>query len=168
MALVESQGWREDVARCIGRSARPIHFVGVGNELRRDDAAGLQVLSLLRRRLGGLPPLSVRLHRTSESPERVLSDIPANEGIVVFDAVQAKLGAGGIVCATLGDTRYGFFSTHNVPLRLIPGLAERKDTAFVIGIEPESLEVGEGLTLTVRRSVDSLIAEMVRQLRALP
>jgi hydrogenase maturation protease len=167
MPQVDQDGWRREVARCIACSPRPVHFVGIGNELRRDDAAGLNVVSALGRVLGALPPPWVRLH-PGEPPERVLSRIPREDGVVVIDAVQANVGPGGIVCATLDDTRYGFFATHNVPLRLIPGLTERQDTAYVIGIEPESLEVGEGLTLKVRRSVDALAAEIARQVRAWP
>jgi len=167
MSQVESEGWRQEVARCIERSPRPIHFVGIGNELRRDDAAGLNVVTALGRVLGASPPSWVKLHQ-GELAERVLSRIPREDGVVVFDAVQAKVGPGGIVCATLDDTRYGFFATHNIPLRLIPGLAERQDTAYVIGIEPESLDVGEGLTRAVKRSVDALAAEIARQVRGQP
>ena len=165
MHLTEPGAWKEGVALCIRLSARPIHFVGVGNTLRRDDAAGVQVVSSLGRRLGHALPPWVKLH-TSEAPERTLSGIPPGDGVVLFDAVRSKFAAGSVVCTTLDDTRYGFFATHNIPLRLIPGLAERQDTAYVIGIEPESIEVGEGLSPAVERSVDALVTEVMRLVRA--
>jgi hydrogenase maturation protease len=142
-----------------------MNFVGVGNGLRGDDAAGLRVVTDLERRLGRARPGWVKFPH-SEAPERSLSKIPISEGVIIFDAVQARLQAGGIVCATLSDTKYGFFATHNVPLRLIPGLAERQDSAFVIGIEPSSLNVHEGLTTPVQQSVNALVNELVSQLEA--
>jgi hydrogenase maturation protease len=160
-------GWKEEVAKCIGDSAKPINFVGVGNPLRTDDGAGLQAVSSLSRAFDGMAPPWVKIHSGVSSPERVLSKIPSTEGIIIFDAVQARLDPGGIVCATLGDTKYGFFATHNVPLKLVPGLAERKDSVFLFGIEPGSLEVGEGLTDKVRQSVHTLVAEVVKQVRTL-
>ncbi len=156
--------WRAGVARCLERSARPVHLIGVGNTFRRDDGVGIEVVSSVRRSLGHTPPRWVRLY--PDTPiERVTPRIPAEEGVILFDAVQAGLEAGRVVCATLGETDYGFFATHNVPLRLIPGLAERKDSVYMIGVVPESLELGEGLTPKVRRSAEALTAEVVRQVR---
>ena len=153
------------MALCIERSTRPIHFVGVGSVLRHDDAAGLKVVASIGRRLGATLPDWVKVHQ-KEPPERTLSRIPAKEGVVVFDAVEANMEAGGIVCTTLADTKYGFFGTHNIPLKVIPGLAERPDTVYVIGIQPQSLEVGEGLSPVVRRSVKALVEEVVERVKA--
>jgi len=165
LRLAEPGDWQGGLARCIRLSARPTHFVGLGNPLRQDDAVGIQVVSSLGRRLGSERPPWVRLH-PSEAPERTLSSIPSEEGLVLFDAVRSNLAAGSVICATLRDTRYGFFATHNLPLRLIPGLAERQDTAYVIGIEPESIWVGEGLSPVVGRSADALVTEILRLVRA--
>jgi hydrogenase maturation protease len=152
------------VADCIANSSRPLHFVGVGNHFRRDDAAGLVALASLKRSLIRPRPGWVKFHDETSS-ERALSKIPSGEGIVVFDAVESNGEPGRIVCASLADTKYGFFATHNVPLRLIPGLAERADSVFLIGVQPESIEVGEGLSATVSKSVDELVTEVARQVR---
>ncbi len=165
MGQASAGGWKAGVARCLERAGRPVHLVGVGNTLRSDDGVGIRVVSSLRRSFGSTPPNWVRLH--SDTPiERLARGIPAEDGVVLFDAVQTGAGPGEIVCAALGNTDYGFFATHNVPLRLIPGLAEREDSVYVIGIVPEYLELGEGLTPKVRRSADALVAEVVRQVRA--
>jgi hydrogenase maturation protease len=98
----------------------------------------------------------------SPQPERLLSRLASEPGrIVVFDAVDASKSPGEIVCARLSDTKYGFFATHNVPLRLVPGLAGRRDEVFLVGVQPQSLEVGEGLTDVVQRSVERLVAVVV-------
>ena len=156
--------WKQELARCFTATAKPVHFVGIGNPLRSDDGAGPAAVSLLRRALGRASPRWVVLHKET-NPERGVARIPSKEGIMLFDTVQSHSPPGTIVCTTLADTRYGFFATHNVPLRLLPGLSDRADSVFVVGVEPESLEVGEGLTKTVRESVDALVngvADLVR------
>jgi hydrogenase maturation protease len=91
-------------------------------------------------------------------PERVLSNISSKAGsIVIFDAVEASKEPGEVVFCKLADTKYGFFGTHNVPLKLIPGLSARDDDVHLVGVQPASLDVGEGLTDTVQRSVQEVI-----------
>ena len=137
---------------------RPVHFLGVGNSLRRDDGVGIVVAASLRRALARRRSAGV-VHDQSGFPESELSRIPVGAGVVIFDAIEARVAPGSIACAPLGDTKYGFFVTHNVPLRLIPGIAGRKDV-FVIGIEPESVEFGEGLSPRVRSSADALVVDI--------
>ncbi len=160
----DEPSWKDGVSDCIARAPRPVHFVGVGNFLRRDDAAGLVAIASLRRALRRSTPGWVRIH-DEPSPERVLSKIPGEEGVIVFDAVQSTGEPGRIICTNLADTRYGFFATHNVPLRLIPGLSERADRVFLLGVQPVSMEVGEGLSARVSQSVNELVTEVARQLR---
>lgn len=160
----DERSWREGVADCIAKAPRPVHFVGVGNLLRRDDAAGLAAMASLKHALQRSRPRWVRLH-DEDSPERAFSRIPRQEGVIVFDAVESDGEPGQIICTTLADTRYGFFATHNVPLRLIPGIAERADSVFLVGVQPESVELGEGLSARVSKSVDELASEVARQVR---
>lgn len=162
MIQAEVGDWRREVAKCLRDAPRPIHFVGVGNTLRGDDAVGVEVASRLRRALRGSGVEGVKVHPPDSSPERLLSHIPRSEGLVIFDAIEAGVEPGHILCASLGSTQFGFFATHNVPLRIIPGVAERKDSVFVMGIEPERLEVGEGLSPKVKASAEALTAEIVR------
>jgi hydrogenase maturation protease len=137
----------------------PLHLVGVGNELKRDDAAGLEIASALRSRLGTSPAPGVKIHPGTPMPERLLSKLASGEGrIVVFDAVEALAKPGDIVFRSMADTKYGFFGTHNIPLKLVPGLRERLGDCFLIGVQPASLEVGLGLSEPVRESVNEIVA----------
>jgi len=156
--------WREDVRRYLSSSSLPIHFVGAGNPLRRDDGIGIFIASALKSRITGVSRSKAIVHDRSRSHETLLSRLPTDEGLVVFDAVEAGLGPGSIICATIGDTRYSFFATHNVPLAIIPGVAERKDRVCVMGIEPESLGIGEGLSPRVKASAEALASEIANQL----
>lgn len=138
-----------------------VHVVGVGNPIRQDDAVGLEIVASLRRRLGPRPTPKVVIHPPSLMPERILSRVAAQGGrLMVFDAVEANRRPGSIVCANLADTKFGFFATHNVPLRLIPGVAGSLEGSLVIGIQPESLDVGEGLSATVTEAKGRVVAAM--------
>ena len=99
------------------------------------------------------------IHPPTGSPERQLSKV-ASQGsrTLVFDAVEAGKEPGAVVCASLADTKFGFFATHNVPLKLVPGVAEHIGQTFVVGIQPMSLDVGEGLSQTVRAASESVVA----------
>jgi len=138
-----------------------VHIVGVGNPIRQDDAVGLEIVSSLRRRLGTRPAPNIVIHPPSLMPERLLSRAAVGgRGLMVFDAVEANREPGSIVCASLAETKFGFFATHNVPLRLIPGVADNLERCFVLGIQPESLGVGEELSATVTEAKSRVVAAM--------
>ncbi len=137
----------------------PVHLVGVGNELRKDDAAGLEVVSRLRSALGAAPAAGVKIHGSSASPERLLAKLASKHGkIVIFDAVDASISPGGVVFRPMADAMYGFFGTHNIPIRLVPGISGRLGDVFLVGVQPACLEVGEGLSEPVRESVKQIEA----------
>jgi len=143
----------------VADGSRPVHLVGVGNELKSDDAAGLEVASSLRSRLGSSPAPGVRIHQGTSMPERLLSKLASGEGrVVVFDAVEASTRPGEVVFRSMADTKYGFFGTHNIPLKLVPGLEARLGDFFLVGVQPASLEVGVELSETVRESVNEIVA----------
>jgi hydrogenase 3 maturation protease len=136
-----------------------VHLVGVGNLIRRDDGVGLEVVSKLRKALGPRPTPKLRIHAPSLNPERIMSRVASKgDSLIVFDAVEANKRPGSIVCASLDDTKFGFFATHNIPLKLVPGVSESLDKMHVVGIQPESVDVGEGLSDIVRMASDRLVA----------
>jgi len=143
----------------------PFHLVGVGNPMRCDDGVGLEIISQLLRRLGRRRPKNVILHPPTDTADRVLSRIDCtSERLLIFDAVEASGMPGRIILASLADSKFGFFATHNVPLRIIPGLAANPSNVFVAGIEPELLDVGEGLSEVVRSSADDVVSVVVSAL----
>lgn len=147
----------------IADRSSPLHLVGVGNELRADDAVGLVIVSQLRAKLGGAPAPGLKIHPGCQEPERLLAKLASGEGrIVVFDAVEASGEPGDVVVRSMADTKYGFFGTHNIPLKLVPGIDGRLDDVFLVGVQPESLDVRHGLSETVRaaaRQIVSAVAE---------
>jgi hydrogenase maturation protease len=156
-----SQGlepWRTTLLEAMDVDGGLVDMLGVGNPIRRDDGVGLEIISLLRSRLGRRPR-GLRIHGPSAMPERLLSRLASEAGrVVVFDAVDAAMQPGEIICRKLSETKYGFFATHNIPLRLVPGLAERQEDFYIVGVQPESLEVGEGLTDSVLGSANKIVA----------
>ena len=159
---IGSQGWREGLRQTIADGRCPVDLVGVGNELKTDDAAGLEIVTSLRSRLGTSPAPGVKIHAFTPTPERLLSKLASAEGrVVVFDAVEASAKPGQVVFRSLADTKYGFFGTHNIPLKLVPGLGERLGDCFLVGVQPMSLEVGSGLSRPVRESVNEIVAVVV-------
>ena len=154
--------WEVSLGDAIASSDGPTALVGIGNALRGDDAVGLQIASMLRSSLGPAPR-GVRIHEAADAPEMLLSKLAGSATrIIIFDAVDASADPGKIVCAKLSDTKYGFFATHNIPLRIVPGLSERLNDVLVVGVQPESLEVREGLSDAVRKSAGLVVDAVTR------
>ena len=154
-----SPDWRKRLRETIADGRHPVHLVGVGNELKSDDAAGVEIASTLRSKLGASPAPGVKIYPCTPMPERLLSKLASGEGrVVVFDAVEASAKPGEVVFRPMADTQYGFFATHNIPLRLVPGLEDRMGDFFLVGIQPASLDVGFGLSEKVQGSVNEVVA----------
>jgi hydrogenase maturation protease len=158
----EAARWTEAARRCIMRRDSSVaHIVGVGNPIREDDSVGLYVVGQLKRRVGARPRPSVRIHGESLAIERVLTRIDCTvDRLLLVDAVDAGKEPGYVLCANIEDTRYGYFATHNIPLRLIPTVAGGLGNVFIVGIQPARMGVGEGLSEVVRDSAEQVVDAM--------
>lgn len=138
---------------------KTIHILGIGNPIKQDDAVGLEVVGSLRRLFSSRSAHAINIHAPSLNPEGLISKLASRgERIIIIDAVEARKEPGTIVCARLSDTKFGFFATHNIPLKLVPGVAQNASDIFVIGIQPASVAVGEGLSKVVSESSGKLIS----------
>jgi hydrogenase maturation protease len=151
--------WEVGLRKLLGDTRTPLHIVGVGNPMRGDDAVGLEIVSQLMKRIEKTRLSNVILHLPVSMPERVFSQIDCGkERLLIFDAVESGGMPGEVVLASLGDSKFGYFATHNVPLRVMPEVAANPSNVYVSGIEPAVLEVGDGLSDAVRSSADYVVS----------
>lgn len=141
-----------------------LHIVGLGNQMRRDDGVGLFVVSKLRRTTRKLQLGSVRIHTPSLRPELLISKISEKKGnrVLIMDAVEFNAKPGSILLAPINDVKHGFFSTHNIPLKLIPSLFEEGQSNYIFGVQPLDTEIGDKLSDPVNKSAETIISKIVR------
>ncbi len=138
--------------------------IGVGNELRGDDAAGIAVA----RRLRDAAKLDVREHQ--REPTTLLDAWQGHDAVVLVDTMCSGAAAGAIrridaSQAPLPADFRGSTSTHAV------GLAETLELARAVGrlpgrvvvyaIEGQQFETGASMSDAVRSGVDELVARVL-------
>lgn len=139
-----------------GSPALPV-VLGLGNEARRDDGAGVAVV----RELGRRGPLRARLVAPVADASALLELWPGTPLAVLVDATRSGAppgtvtrfeGPGGPFAAPVPRT-----SSHGITVREALELAEtlgRRPTRWVVyGIEAASVAPGIGLTPEVERAV---------------
>jgi len=138
-------------------------LIGVGNEWRRDDAAGLEVARLVAAR--DLPGLAV-LEEEGE-PAALLDSWAGADDVVVVDAVCSDAAPGTLhrldASAPL-PVRFFRHSSHamGVPeaVELARSLGRLPSRLRVIGIEGERFEAGRGLSGAVAEGAGRLAEEL--------
>jgi hydrogenase 3 maturation protease len=136
------------------RDGRPAAVVGVGNRLRRDDAAG----SCVAERLcdAGYTPV----FDTETVPENYLGALmAAAPGIVLFvDAADHGGAPGECRLATVDALAPRLASTHAPSLALLAGLLQSRGIeCWLLGIQPTSTAPGSGLSPAVESAVEMLV-----------
>jgi hydrogenase maturation protease len=142
--------------------------IGVGNEYRRDDGAGLAVVISLRDRV----PPGVDLVLTDGEPTRLIEAWTGAEVAVVVDAVRADPPRPGRVHrfeldrALTGATRtassHGFGLDDAIQLAL--ALDRMPSRLVVHAIEAADLGQGTGLTPPVAAAVDEVASAVLSDL----
>lgn len=143
--------------------------IGLGNPLMGDDGLGLAALA----RLAGtwtLPP-DVRLVDGGTWGMNLLPVIEEAEGILLLDAIESGAAPGtGVAIDRHRLPRYlaTKISPHQVDLRDVLAVAELRgtlpDQTVALGLQPERVEMGFGLSPTLAERLDGLVAAAVRQL----
>ena len=131
-----------------------ILLIGVGNRLRGDDAVG----PLLIERLQG--QVDIPLLDAGDVPENYLGPIEdSGAGLVlVVDAVEMGANVGDTAIFDIEQTQNMFVSTHTANLGLLFKVIppERRPQVIMLGIQPGNMELGHGLTVSVRKTLEGL------------
>ncbi|MGB9631122.1 MAG: hydrogenase maturation protease [Candidatus Methanodesulfokora sp.] len=139
----------EDLKDRIKRALKGKYMVVcIGNELRGDDGVGIYIGRRLKNAI------------TTEFPEdcihRIRDEKP--DTILFIDAVDFGGEPGSVIFSELREAS-STISTHRLPLSLLIELLEEvKPKAYILGIQPKSMNLGEGLSSEVRKSADMLLS----------
>jgi len=145
--------------------SRRTAFIGVGNRLWGDDAAGPELLKRLMEEWAVRGTSSTFQGQyffidAGEFPEDWLIRVADLEPdvILVIDAMELHAEPGSMaVLEPEALPEAVCYSTHRLPLRTLLRLwEERGSRAFVLGIQPKDVIFKEGLSPEVKMSVDSL------------
>jgi hydrogenase 3 maturation protease len=130
-------------------------FVGIGNELRSDDGIGPLVIERLRDRV------DCTCINAGQVPENSFGAIVKEQPdtVVIIDAVQLFMKPGSYQLLKEEDILKTGFSTHTLsPAVFMQYLREASDAdVYLLGVQPRSTELGQGLTAPLEDSLDELV-----------
>lgn len=150
----------DDIVNLFHGGPRPILIIAVGNTIRSDDGAGPYIASRLSPEPDGFVIVNA-----GEKPESAVDKAsrikPAK--IVIIDAADFGGRPGEARIIPVDSIPCDTLSTHRFPLGVIARILE-DDTGskvFFLGIQPQSVSLGETISLPVRKTADKLV-EIIR------
>lgn len=144
--------------------------IGIGNEFRSDDGAGILVV----RRLRALLDTSVRIVEQSGEGAALIQAWQGAAWVILVDAVRSGAVPGTIhrLDASAGPipTRFFHYSTHVFSVAEAVELARSLDQLpphlIVYGIEGDSFAANIGLSSAVERAVEAVVERVAQEIRA--
>jgi hydrogenase maturation protease HycI len=146
--------FESDVSRlvegCVGSN---IAILGIGNELRRDDAVGLAVVDRLSL---FIDDPSIVLLNCQNVPENFTGYVKRFRPtcVVLVDAADFGAVPGDARIFQLNDLESPGITTHRASLAMVGAYlrSEINSDVFVIGIQPADCEFGNGLSTSAHRA----------------
>ena len=144
--------------------------IGLGNLLLQDDAVGLRAIEAVRKGYTFEPQVDLLDGGTAGLD--LLPVIEGYEKVLFIDAVDAGKPPGAIVLIE-GDAVPSYLtaqvSAHHVGLSDLLFAARMAGSLpaeiCLIGIQPESVDIGLDMTDTLKKRLDPLLATVVKQLQ---
>ena len=164
--------WKASLSQLLNRQTAEarIAIVGIGNAFRSDDAAGvLTARALKKSRL--LPDLkTVLVMDAGHAPENTTGELRtfAPDIVLLIDAVEMGETPGTIRWIEMDEIEGMSASTHSLPLSMLASYLnwELKCEVMLLGIQPRTNDVGETVSAEVLQSVDMIVAEINKSIRA--
>lgn len=140
--------------------------MGIGNELRADDAAGMLVARhLLEYECVTEKKDRIRIVQAEHAPENATWELRGFEPdlIVLVDAADMGQTPGIIRWINMEDIEGMSASTHSLPLSMLSRylMLEFHCPVALLGIQPASNELGEPVSAEVLRAVDEIVDGIV-------
>lgn len=143
---------KEELRKILSRKDTSILFAGVGNVLRSDDGAGVYIVSQIE------PFGKISTILVEASIENYISKINslAPDILIIADCIDFNREPGHSGLVPIKEIKEFDISSHNISLRRVAD--HLKMEAYVIGVQPSDLRVGEKLTPVVKNAADSIIS----------
>lgn len=143
-------------------------ILGLGNPLRRDDGIGPRVVAELKRR--GLPP-GVEALDVGSAGLGLLELLEGRRRVIIVDAAELGLEPGCFVRFTPDQARLDEaadrLSFHQAGLAEVLALAHALERPLpelvTFGVQPASLDWGEGLSPAVEAALPGLVAAVLQE-----
>jgi hydrogenase 3 maturation protease len=140
--------------------------LGIGNELRGDDTAGVLVVKKLKRALKDLK--NVLIINCGTAPENFLSKVKAfsPSHVLVIDAIDFKGESGSVILYEAEKEMIESISTHRLSVSLVRAYLEEsglKTKFFLIGIQPKNILLGARISHEVNEAVE-IITKILKKI----
>jgi len=138
--------------------AKRIAVLGIGSDLRADDAAGILAATALKKALAKRKATRrVRIFLGETAPENLTGEIKRYKPshLVIIDTADLGKKPGELFVFTPQDVGGGVsFSTHKMPARILVDYLVKSlgCEVAIIGIQPKSVDFGKYISPAVRSS----------------
>ncbi|MEM2550468.1 MAG: hydrogenase maturation protease, partial [Nitrososphaerota archaeon] len=106
----------------------------------------------------------IKIHSMKFIMETIFNYMQKGDLIIVLDAVRANYPPGTILFERISSTKFGFFGTHNIPLKLILERQSLMDYSYLLGVVPYDLSIGEKLSTIVKSAADEIVDLLYRSI----
>jgi hydrogenase 3 maturation protease len=129
-------------------------FVGIGNVLKQDDGVGVYISNNIKR------TQIIKTLTVEVSIENYISKINQinSENLILIDCVDFNKNPGFWDILPVNKINGLITNTHNISLNKISELFNNK--AYILGIQPKTIQFGENLTSEIKRTADLLIKKI--------
>lgn len=158
--------WLKDLNEILSKNHNNayVHFIPFGNNFRSDDGVGIYIVNKLRKKLRNNKPSFIKIHTVKLNLESLFRNFSKDDLLIIFDAVQVNAPPGTVVFTGMPSAKFGFFGTHNIPLRLILEYQSILERSYLLGIVPHDLSIGEELSPVVRKAADEVVDLIYRSI----
>lgn len=141
----------EDLKKLMSLNDKRILFVGIGNQLKKDDGVGVYISSNIK----GTPKVSGLT--VEVSIENYIGKINSLDPdiLVLIDCVNMGCTPGTNKLMPVSQIHDLTFNTHNISLRKLSEFFKMK--TYLLGIQPEKVDFGENLSYLVKEEADKII-----------
>jgi len=141
------------------RQSDRLLVLAIGSELRSDDAVGMYIADELLKYNPDNAKLCVIKGATA--PENFTGEIKKYKpsDMIVIDAADTGKEPGGIDIIDARDITGASFSTHMMPINVFLDYLFRdfECRVLIIGIQPQTLEFGIGISEIVKKTADKIV-----------
>ncbi len=149
------------------KQAAPTLIIGVGNEFRCDDAAGI----IAAKKLKNLLPDDIAVLESDGDGAKIMDAWNGHSNVILIDAVSFGTPPGTIHIIYANDKKFpketAIHSSHMFSVaeavetsRVLNKLPEN---IIIYGIEGKSYEMGKKVTDEVKQSVDKVVSEIQKE-----